>query len=171
VVIRRQAQRRPATSSAQVHPQTEHPQNIALVLSHLNPTQRRGAVVSCRRRCDLDIALRRAILEKIFFDIEEEVIDQNRPSSESIRSSRSRAELAGIVRRRARSNRKVQSPRFDSSREILEGEDRTRPLQTLGGNDPQSDVRVRGPLMMIDERESRKCWPGFIERSFVEGWP
>ena len=100
---------------------SEHPQTIALILSHLNPSQAAGLLVSLPAELRADVALRMASLDQI----SPEIILQDR------HRDRDEAEVAGraeprVLRRRARGGGNVQPAGFEhqqgDSREHRAGE-------------------------------------------------
>ena len=85
----------------------EHPQTIALILSHLNPSQAAALLVSLPAEIRSDVSLRMANLDQI----SPEIICQNRRDHRLEVESAGRAEPR-IVWRRAGGFRDVQSPGF-----------------------------------------------------------
>ena len=93
----------------------EHPQTIALVLSHLNPSQSAALLASLPPHLRGDVALRVASLDQISPEVISRDRRCHRPEAERDRRIQPR-----IVRRCARRRRDVQPPRLRN----LEGDSR-----------------------------------------------
>ena len=134
----------------------EHPQTIALVLSHLNPTQAAALLVSLPAEMRADVALRMANLDQISPEIIAKiaaVIGQKlKALGEFSRESYGGVRAVSEMFNRLDSN---------SSKEILEKIEHADPtlVETI-----RHLMFVFEDLMLIDETASRKCWRAWIAR-------
>ena len=116
---------------------SEHPQTIALILSHLNPSQAAGLLFSLPAEMRADVALRMASLDQI----SPEIISKIAAVIGSKLKVAGRAEPR-ILRRRARGGGNVQPPglHHQQGNPGLHRAGESEP----GGNHPPPDVRLRG---------------------------
>ena len=116
---------------------SEHPQTIALVLSHLNPSQAAGLLSSLPAELRADVALRMASLDQISPEIISKIATVIGAKLKSL-GELSRESYGGVNAVAEMFNR------LDSttSKEILEEHRKANPA--LVRNYPPPDVRVRG---------------------------
>ena len=137
---------------------SEHPQTIALILSHLNPSQAAGLLFSLPAELRADVALRMASLDQISPEIISKIAAVIGAKLKAL-GELSRESYGGVHAVAEMFNR------LDSntSKDILENIEQVNPH--AGRNHPPSDVRLRGSAAAGHQRASRKCWPRWTARS------
>ena len=137
---------------------SEHPQTIALILSHLNPSQAAGLLFSLPAEMRADVALRMASLDQISPEIISKIAAVIGSKLKSL-GELSREAYGGVHAVAEMFNR------LDSntSKDILDNIEQSQ--SQPGRNHPPPDVRLRGSAAAGRQRRSRKCWRRWTARS------